>query len=301
MRVKLIQAPQNPVDVMWTAARTCYASESPVEMWDNWQKLLDPNNEEVQCTFEEYNSKKEKMWKLVKTVLDSGHLSIAEQICFTFAIEGISRACSHQLVRHRHCTFSQQSQRYVEIKENKDQLQALLIHPVSEKEQLIEIANKYFVDVNEGNYTAYLKCLRSYLTQTANGVKAEDARNILPNATRTNIVMTVNFRELMHICNLRLCTRAQKEIRELFGLIKKEVEKVDPRLAAMLVPSCEVQGFCQEHKCCGRKPSIKDLKVIYKEYKSETISKEDLEAIFAEGKVNIKLKELMEMKSVLED
>ena len=103
MKVKLISMTPNPIDVMWTAARTCYSAKSPIEMWDNkygddcehTQKYID------QCV--------DKHWDLVKKVLDSGHQSIAEHVYFAFAIEGISRACSHQLVRHRAgIVFSQQ-------------------------------------------------------------------------------------------------------------------------------------------------------------------------------------------------
>ena len=86
MKVKLIQITQNPIDVMWTAARTCYSEKSPVEMWEDWQKLLDPDNEEVVCDFNEYKNMREKHWNLVKKVLDSGHQSIAEHVYFTFAI-----------------------------------------------------------------------------------------------------------------------------------------------------------------------------------------------------------------------
>ena len=239
MKIKLISMTPNPMQVMYTAARTCYSEQSPINIIQDVDNRLNPPQS---CE------------KLVNQVLKSGHLSIAEHVNLTFAIEGISRACSHQLVRHRHCTFSQQSQRYVEIKENKDQLQTLLVCPVSNKEQLIEIANKYFVGVNEDNYVAYLKCLRNYLTQIANGVKAEDARNLLPNATKTNIVMTCNLRQLMHICDLRLCSRAQGEIRELFGKIKEEVKKQNIELSGLLQPQCDRLGFCPEHKSCGRKP-----------------------------------------------
>ena len=123
MRVKLIQITQNPIDVMWTAARTCYASESPIDMWENKWGELSPG-----CDYSEdgIERKQKKHWKLVKKVLGSRHDSIAEHVYFTFAIEGICRACSHQLVRHRHCTFSQQSQRYVEIKETLTDIQDYL-------------------------------------------------------------------------------------------------------------------------------------------------------------------------------
>lgn len=284
MKVKLIQVTQNPIDVMWTAARTCYSEKSPVEIWDDREctprdlELLD-NYTEKDCEKVAKAHKRgvEKHWNLVQKVLSSGHQSIAEHVYFTFAIEGISRACSHQLVRHRAgIVFSQQSQRYVEIKESYEKIRDLVISidPLSEyfnectceKEEqgLIEILNKYFVDVNEDNVIGYGQALMHYLRKTDCGEKAEDARNFLPNATKTNITMSLNYRELIHICNLRLCTRAQLEIRQLFQAIKKEVEKVDERLASLLVPSCEIHGMCFEDKCCGRKPKVNEVKGAYK-------------------------------------
>ncbi len=255
MKIKLIQMTKDPVEVMWTAARTCYSEKSPLKIWyEHWAK-----EEQGQEDLKEKISRRGQTWDLVQKVIDSGHKSIAEHVYFTFAIEGISRSCSHQLVRHRHCTFSQQSQRYVEIKEDSDQLQNLIIRPSSEKEQLKAVAEKYFVDVTDDNYMGYLYALREYLRAVKDGTKPEDARQVLPNATKTNLVMSCNLSELMHICNLRLCTRAQAEIRNLFTEIKKCVEERDHRIASLLVPSCEVHGYCTEAKCCGRKPSVKEL------------------------------------------
>lgn len=282
MEVKLIKSTEEPISVMWVAARTCYSEKSPIEMWDNGGQ-----------------TDKDKKWKLVKTVLDSGHQSIAEHVNFTFAISGISRACSHQLVRHRAgVVFSQQSQRYVEIKESKTELIKILNR--YEGPEMKAVCDKYFVDFKDRIDSDLIKTLCQYRDLVDGGCKAEDARNVLPNATKTNIVMTMNFRELIHVCNLRLCTRAQKEIRQLFTLIKKEVEKIQPELATLLVPSCEVTGFCMEHKCCGRKPSISEMTKVYYSCKEDFISKEDLERILSDGEPNIKLNKLMQMKSVLE-
>ena len=231
MRVKLIQVTQNPIDVMWTAARTCYSAKSPIEMWETRY----PENIDLLDGYD--NGEKEeivnKHWNLVKKVLDSGHQSIAEHVYFTFAIEGIRRACSHQLVRHRAgIVFSQQSQRYVEIKEDWDTLFDMYDETRTEEinNNLKNIANKYFVGVTEDNYNEYIQILCSYLYKVKQGMKPEDARNILPNATKTNITMSVNFRELIHLCNLRLCTRAQLEIRNLFKEIVKCVKAEDERL-----------------------------------------------------------------------
>ena len=248
MKVKLIVMTPNPIEVMWMAARTCYSEKSPVELWDD--AATTPTD---------------KKWKLVKAVLDSGHQSIAEHVYFTFGIEGISRACSHQLVRHRAgIVFSQQSQRYVEIKESKQELLAVLNR--YEGPEMKTLCDKYFVDFKNRIDSDLIKTLCQYRDLVDSGCKAEDARNVLPNATKTNITMSVNYRELIHISNLRLCTRAQKEIRDLFKLIKEEVEKQDERLASLLVPTCERAGFCSEHKCCGRKPKLEDVLENYKKY-----------------------------------
>ena len=158
---------------------------------------------------------------------------------------------------------SQQSQRYVEIKENHGDLYDLVTGFASDEKiaKMKEIANKYFVDVNDNNYYGYVHCLWQYTSRVACGEKPEDARNSLPNATKTNIVMTCNLRELMHICNLRLCTRAQKEIRELVKGMKDELVEVEPFLDKYLQPKCEQLGFCTEHQCCGRKPKLDTTQV----------------------------------------
>ena len=249
MKVTLINKPYAMLELMYVAARTCYSAKAPSEMWG---EILDDTIKE------DYHAPE----KFLDKVLSSGHTSIAEHINFTFAIDGISRACSHQLVRHRHCSFSQQSQRYVEIKEDLNTLYDLL-HSSSDESKLKkkEIAQKYFVDVNDDNYYGYVWCLYEYVRRIANGEKAEDARNILPNATKTNIVMTCNLRELMHICNLRLCTRAQREIRELVKRMRDELVEVEPFLDKYLQPKCEQLGFCTEHQCCGRKPKLDTAQV----------------------------------------
>ena len=270
MKVKLITMTPDPIDVMWVAARTCYSAESPIDMWDNLNPDVPANICDYAGNFQE--DQRESHWKLVKTVLNSGHQSIAEHVYFTFAIEGISRACSHQLVRHRAgIVFSQQSQRYVEIKEDIGVLEGRNFTPDTFKDEkdIITILDKYFIWDHECYAQAYslIQALYCYLYQVREGIKPEDARNVLPNATKTNLTMSINYRELIHICNLRLCTRAQKEIRDLFKLIKEEVNNQDERLSSLLAPSCEVHGFCKEHKCCGRKPKIEDVFEGYERYK----------------------------------
>lgn len=245
MKVKLLTKTQNMLDVVYTGARTCYNAGSPVDMW-----------------FDVCNIATDKKKNLIDKVFKSGHLSTSEHAYFTFAIEGISRACSHQLVRHRHCSFSQQSQRYVEIKEKQGELYDLLhCFPTDEKiAKMKEMAEKYFVDVNDNNYYGYVHCLWQYALRVENEEKPEDARNSLPNATKTNIVVSMNLRELIHLCNERLCTRAQGEIRQLVKEMVAQVLKDEKWLKPYLVPKCEQNGICFEHKSCGRKPTLEDLK-----------------------------------------
>lgn len=233
MKAKLIAMTPKPIDVMWMAARTCYASASPVNMWNDFIEAS-------------YTNAIDKRGKLVEQVLSSGHLSVAEHVNFMFVIEGISRACSHQLVRHRHCTFSQQSQRYVKF----DDGEFTAIVPSSIKQN--KEAQEVFDETMKAVSIAYAKLVDL-------GIKAEDARSVLPNACATNLTITLNYRELMHICNERLCTRAQTEIRQLTKLMVEEVKKQDGRLSQYLVPKCEIDGFCKEHKCCGRKPTLKSI------------------------------------------
>ena len=310
MRVKLISMTPSPIDVMWTAARTCYSAKSPIEMWDDRYGAVSDDCELTaeQCT--------EKHWNLVKKVLDSGHQSVAEHVYFTFAIEGISRACSHQLVRHRAgIVFSQQSQRYVEIKEKASKIYKLCTDietcEVGKADKamykLKEILDKYFIidwadkleHMNITDLGVYGAILYRYLREIEEGKKSEDARNILPNATKTNITMSLNYRELIHICNLRLCTRAQKEIRDLFKLIKKEVEVAEPRLAEYLRPNCEALGVCTEHQCCGRKPTLKEVLSANKILNEDDtiLSKNDwaqlMDSIAKKPEVNEKLTEFM--------
>ena len=264
MEVKIISAPANPLEIMWTAARTCYSEKDPIILFE------EANPQEFERLLE-IKKRQAKQFKFIKTILDSGHLSIAEHVNFTFAIEGISRACSHQLVRHRHCTFSQQSQRYVEIKEDLKELLELRDKDRILKEELylMEICKKYFVGIDIDNFTMYLDILIQYLQNIKQGMKPEDARAILPNATKTNIVMTCNLRELMHMCNLRLCTRAQKEIRELFEMIQKRVTSIDSNLGNLLIPKCEVNGFCIENKSCGRKPMVSTVMGLFESHRKQ--------------------------------
>lgn len=191
MFVTLIQATPDPINTIAAIASICYDS--------------DPKNP----------------MGLVKHLYRNGHHSVFEHIYFTFKIEGISRACSHQLVRHRHCSFTQRSQRYC----SEDGF-GFVTPPSIKKDEELDHYKDYMTTFVAPNYKEL---------QTM-GVPNEDARYILPNACETELYLSCNLRELIHIANERLCLRAQWEIREL---VEKMVSLVDPELHFMLVPKCK--------------------------------------------------------------
>jgi len=175
-----------------------------------------------------------------------GHHSVLEHVCMTFAIDKISRACSHQLVRHRIASYSQQSQRYVKY-ENID----YIIPPSIQKNDEIAIGFLMYMEDISRNYNELIEL----------GIEAEDARYILPNAVATNITMTVNARELIEMCKLRLCTTAQWEIRKMFEMIVACVNsnKQLNFLSEYLSPKCEWVKHCSEGKrTCGRYQTVED-------------------------------------------
>lgn len=216
MKVKLFNKTNEMIDILYTAARTCYYAGSPIEMYENVSEIP-----------------QEKKIKLIEDCIKRNHLSVLEHAQFTFGIYGISRSCSHQLVRHRHCSFSQQSQRYVNLKDK-----AEFVIPQS----LID--NEFFKATLELLVLNYNRLIED-------GVKPEDARAILSNACTTNLVMSCNLRELIHICNERLCAKAQTEIRELVQEMRNEVVMELNFLKPYLQPKCAKFGKCTESKSCG--------------------------------------------------
>lgn len=186
------------------------------------------------CTHEDFPTCEDlhpdKCGPLVRRVLGYNHMSILEHASFTFGIEGISRACSHQLVRYRIASFSQQSQRYVTF-ENFS-----CIVPASIPAELKDAYREYMGDAT----VFYDELLEA-------GVPPEDARFVLPNAATTKLVMTMNARELRHFFAQRCCAKAQWEIRELATAIRAEVAAVAPVLFADSGPDC---GNCKEKEPC---------------------------------------------------
>ena len=226
LSVELISMPDNMLKTIYTACKTCYSAKLPYE---NYLNAPD----------------EEKMLELIKRVIGSGHYSTIEHIQLTFAIQNVSRACTHQLVRHRHMSFSQKSQRYVKEKGEFD----YIIPKTIEKNPELNKKFEEFIKLTSNLYQEFIEA----------NIPAEDARSILPNATASSLVASLNLRELIHLANLRLCTRAQLEIRMLVGAMVNEVIKKEPWLKPYLVPKCERLGYCDEDKSCGKMPVKEEL------------------------------------------
>ena len=213
-------AQQYYLPLIYTACRTCYSELEPQDIFDR-------------ATTGQVAT--EKQQDLIRRVIESGHGSTIEHIVFTFAISGVTRTLSHQLVRHRAgVAFDQQSQRYLNYK------RPSYMVPGSLTDAPPEIRDRFTTEMDES--------LAFYGEMLASGIPGEDARFVMPNATRTNLIMTANLRALIHMSGLRLCTMAQWEIRRLFQLIRHEVFSVSPFLGSFLAPKCVPLGYCDEDR-----------------------------------------------------
>ena len=217
MHVELLYHTPEPERAIAAAARLCYAPISAAEL----KETMTP----------------EQIASVLATTLGSGHTSVMEHASFTFAIDGVSRALTHQLVRHRLASYSQQSQRYVKFTGG---VPTVKPGSITENPKAEEIFDKAIAAAED-----------AYLQLVDMGIPAEDARYLLPNATETKIVVTMNARELMHFFNERCCKRAQWEIRALALAMLELVKPVAPIIFAQAGAPC-VKGGCPEGKMtCG--------------------------------------------------
>lgn len=217
MNVELLQYPDNPERAVATAARLCYAPVGAKELMET----MPP----------------ERVQSVLSTIMKSGHFSTLEHVSYTFAVDGVSRALTHQLVRHRLASFNQQSQRYVKFAEG---VETVKPDTVSHDEE----ANRIFDEAINAVLEGYQKLLDA-------GIPAEDARYLLPNAAETKIVITMNIRELLHFFSLRCCNRAQWEIREMAHRMLALVKPTAPYIFMDAGAPC-VRGTCPEGKMtCG--------------------------------------------------
>ena len=248
LKVKIIAHTPQPEKVIAMAAKLCY---SPVGVDQIEEKLTD-----------------EQIEKFISHLVDIGHESPFEHASFTFAIEGIDRSVSHQLVRHRLASYSQQSQRYVTLKNfNYEVPPEIKRNPAARK------AFSMFMDDCKDAYNAIFDILHKDLKEEyikegmdekkadkkAEKVAAENARGVLPNACETKLVTTMNVRELFHFFSVRCCDRAQEPIREMAKAMLIECKKVSPVLFKNCGPEC-VRSKCPEGSMsCGKAKTTKDF------------------------------------------
>lgn len=211
MDVRLLNHTPDPERAVAVAARLCYAPVGAAELMDGMDD--------------------DAVRKVLKVIVGSGHHSALEHASYTFAIDGVSRALTHQLVRHRVASYNQQSQRYVSYTD-----EPCFIVPPLIAENPDALAE--FEAANASAFEAYRRLIEL-------GIPAEDARYSLPNAMETKIVATMNMRELLHFFELRCCNRAQWEIRELALRMLGLVEPTAPYVFWDAGARCR-RGPCQE-------------------------------------------------------
>ena len=273
LKVKIIAHTPEPDKVVAQAGKLCY---SAVGVDQITQKLTE-----------------EEIARYVNMLASIGHESPLEHVSFTFAIEGISRACTHQIVRHRIASYSQQSQRYVKLEqfeyiippaiEKNPEAKRIFIETMErDQEAYDELVDLLLEDILiDKNAADYGSCIKEVLKENpdvapdrskvldlyaekffedyrkAEKQAIEDARYVFPNACETKIVVTMNARSLLHFFNVRCCNRAQWEIREMATEMLKECKKIAPALFKKAGPDC-VYGKCGEGKMSCKHPRKED-------------------------------------------
>lgn len=273
LKVKIIAHTPEPDKVVAQAGKLCYSAVGVDEIT---QKLTE-----------------EEIARYVNMLASIGHESPLEHVSFTFAIEGISRACTHQIVRHRIASYSQQSQRYVKLEqfeyiippaiENNPEAKRIFIEAMERDQKAYDelvdlLLEDILIDKNAADYGS---CIKEVLKENpdvapdrskvlnlyaekffedyrkAEKQAIEDARYVFPNACETKIVVTMNARSLLHFFNVRCCNRAQWEIREMATEMLKECKKIAPALFKKAGPDC-VYGKCGEGKMSCKHPRKED-------------------------------------------
>ena len=247
MKVELLAHTPDPEKIVATAAKLCYSSS-------DISSLIDGLTEEKTKDF-------------INMLVSIGHESVMEHVSFTFGIEGISRACSHQLVRHRIASYSQKSQRYV----NENGFDFITPPAISELPEaksefdrvISEITESYakiadlLTEKHKADFIAQGLDEKSAASK-ARKLANEDARFLLPNACETKIVVTMNVRSLFNFFSHRCCNRAQWEIREVAEQMLLQCLEVAPNLFKNCGPSC-LFGPCPEgNMCCGKQKEMRE-------------------------------------------
>ncbi|WZL72653.1 FAD-dependent thymidylate synthase [Clostridiaceae bacterium 35-E11] len=247
MKVRLLQYTPEPEKVVAAAAKLCYSAVGVDKIMEDLTDV--------------------KIEKFVGMLMDLGHESPIEHVNFTFAVEGVSRVLTHQLVRHRIASYSQQSQRYVKLEqfdyiippsiemipEAKERFIAIMEEDQKCYHELVEILHKkHYSRLLEEGKTA------KKANMMAEKMAIEDARYVFPNACETKIVFTMNARTLMNFFHHRCCERAQWEIRELATQMLRQVKEVAPNLFKNSGPSCLNQPCPEGNMSCGKIKKVRE-------------------------------------------
>ena len=232
LQVELLAHTPDALSLIYAAYRQCYHTGF---VGDMWKKLL---SGEISP---------EKQAEFIGNVMDSGHVSPIEHVSFTFAVQGVSRALTHQLVRHRLASYSQQSQRYVDGSE----FQYIMPPSIAKNAE----ARARFLRCIDEIGGAYRE-IKGMLEADGHDKAKEDARFLLPQAAETRIVVTMNCRSLLNFFEHRCCMRAQWEIRGLADAMLKECRRTLPVVFANAGAKCERLTYCPEGErfTCGRYP-----------------------------------------------
>ncbi len=211
MKVELLAYTPEPDKMATLAALTCYSKDVP--------------------SLDEITS--ETIEEVLGMVKESGHHSVIEHASFTFAVQGVSRSLTHQLVRHRIASYSQQSQRYVDMGE----FEPVVPDTIGDSDL----------------YDEFMERVKKVYSELKEEVPVEDARYVLPNATKTNIIITMNARELWHFFSLRCCRRAQWEIRDMANRMLELARDIAPVIFNGAGAPC-IRGPCPESPelSCGK-------------------------------------------------
>lgn len=240
LKVKLIQYTKEAEKTVAAAAKLCYSAVGVDDIVANL------NEENVE--------------KFLNMLMSYGHQSPIEHVSFTFAVEGVSRSLTHQLVRHRIASYSQQSQRYVKL----NQFEYIVPPAINNNEKCKEIYVNAMKNIQRDYDIIVDNLMQDYLKQgldkkVAEKKAIEDARYVFPNACETKIILTMNARSLINFFNHRCCERAQWEIRNLADEMLKQVKEVAPILFKYAGPNC-VKGACPEGKMtCGKSSEKREI------------------------------------------
>ncbi len=230
LRVELLEVCEDPLRLLYLAYRQCYSKEFVGDMG------------EVQGVED-----------FLRRMMASGHTSPLEHVKFTFAIEGVSRALTHQLVRHRIASYSQQSQRYVDMAD----FDYVIPPSIASDPVALQEFERVIAEIRRG----YRRIMARFAERGISGEEAkQDARFLLPQAAETKIVVTMNCRELLHFFSQRCCQRAQWEIRELAWRMLEICRQRLPVVFEKAGPKCEALGYCPEGEfSCGRYPPKEEV------------------------------------------